>query len=142
VLPLTRDCWTVVDSAPLGSAAFSITYVLIGYMFGNQWKSLEAWLGAILLYVILAVMILSVSGVICRRAISRTFLRVIAKDSAQQGDTVMLSGESAPRASRQNLRFCGKRVRQTVPAAFSRQRMRELKATHDAIGESGADTHE
>ena len=37
-----------------GSAAYTVTYILIGYFFGKKWKLLEAWLGPTVLYLILA----------------------------------------------------------------------------------------
>ncbi len=37
-----------------GSAAYTVTYILIGYFFGKKWKLLEAWLGPTVLYLIFA----------------------------------------------------------------------------------------
>jgi len=37
-----------------GSAAYTISYILLGYFFGKKWKLLEAWLGPTALYLILA----------------------------------------------------------------------------------------
>jgi membrane protein DedA with SNARE-associated domain len=36
-----------------GSAAYSVSYILIGYFFGKKWKLLEAWLGPTALYLML-----------------------------------------------------------------------------------------
>jgi membrane protein DedA with SNARE-associated domain len=47
-----------------GSAAYTTTYILIGYFFGKMWKLLEAWLGSTALYQIFAGIILMVLGVI------------------------------------------------------------------------------
>ena len=35
-----------------GSAAYTTTYILIGYFFGKKWKLLEAWLGPTAFYLI------------------------------------------------------------------------------------------
>jgi membrane protein DedA with SNARE-associated domain len=53
-----------------GSAAYSTTYILIGYFFGKQWKLLEAGLGHTALYLILAVLTVIVLGVIYRHSLS------------------------------------------------------------------------
>src|ERR1035437_2290676 len=53
-----------------GSAVYTITYILIGYCFGKQWKLLEAWLGPTPLYLIIAGISIIVLGVIFRRALS------------------------------------------------------------------------
>ena len=49
-----------------GSMAYTISYILIGYFFGKQWKMLKAWLGPTALYLILALVTLIVLGVIYR----------------------------------------------------------------------------
>jgi membrane-associated protein len=54
-----------------GSAAYTTTYILIGYFFGKKWKQLEAWLGPTALYLIFAVIILLVLAVIFRHSLSK-----------------------------------------------------------------------
>ena len=56
-----------------GSAAYTISYILIGYFFGKKWKLLEAWLGPTVLYLILAGIALIVLGVIFRHSLSGFF---------------------------------------------------------------------
>jgi membrane protein DedA with SNARE-associated domain len=60
----------------IGSAAYSVTYILIGYYFGKQWKQLEAWLGPTALYLILTVTALVVLGVIFREPLSKLWMRL------------------------------------------------------------------
>ncbi len=36
-----------------GSAAYACSYILIGCFFGKKWKLLQAWLGPIVLYLIM-----------------------------------------------------------------------------------------
>jgi membrane protein DedA with SNARE-associated domain len=62
-----------------GSAAYSITYILIGYFFGKKWKLLEAWLGSTALYMILAGTALMVLGVIFRHTLSGFWARFSPK---------------------------------------------------------------
>ena len=66
-----------------GSAAYSITYILIGYFFGKKWKLFEAWLGPTALYLILAGIILITLGVIFRHSISGYWARRISKTNRQ-----------------------------------------------------------
>jgi len=54
-----------------GSAAYTITYILLGYFFGKQWKLVQAWLGPTIPYVILAAMTLITLAVIFRLSLSR-----------------------------------------------------------------------
>jgi membrane protein DedA with SNARE-associated domain len=54
-----------------GSAAYTTTYILVGYCFGKKWKQLEAWLGSTTLYLIFAGIILIVLGVIFRHSLSK-----------------------------------------------------------------------
>jgi membrane protein DedA with SNARE-associated domain len=62
-----------------GSAAFTATYILIGYFFGKKWKLIEAWLGPTALYVILAGLTLIVIGVMCRHSLSGLLTRLFSK---------------------------------------------------------------
>jgi membrane protein DedA with SNARE-associated domain len=61
-----------------GSAAFTATYILIGYFFGKKWKLIEAWLGPTALYVILAGTALIVLGVMCRHALIGLLMRLFS----------------------------------------------------------------
>ena len=64
-----------------GSAAYSTTYILIGYFFGKKWKLLAAWLGPTALYLIFAVIILIVLGVIFRHFISGYWAHIFHQNS-------------------------------------------------------------
>jgi|ERR1022692_230955 membrane protein DedA with SNARE-associated domain len=66
-----------------GSAAYSITYILLGYFFGKQWKRLEAWLGPTTLYLIFAAIILILLGVLFRNALSSFWVRRFSKTRRQ-----------------------------------------------------------
>jgi membrane protein DedA with SNARE-associated domain len=55
------------------------SYILIGYFFGKRWKQLEAWLGPVALYLILAGMALFVLGVVFRHFISKLWVRFFLK---------------------------------------------------------------
>ena len=63
-----------------GSAAYSTTYILIGYFFGKQWKLLEAWLGPTALYLICAGIVLMVLGVIFRHSVSGYWARLFPQN--------------------------------------------------------------
>jgi membrane protein DedA with SNARE-associated domain len=67
----------------IGSAAYSITYILLGYFFGKQWKRLEAWLGPTTLYLIFAAIILILLGVLFRNALSSFWARRFSKTRRQ-----------------------------------------------------------
>ena len=62
-----------------GSAAYSTTYILIGYFFGKKWKQLEAWLGPMALYMIFAGIIMVVFAVIFRNSVSGYWARLFSK---------------------------------------------------------------
>jgi membrane protein DedA with SNARE-associated domain len=62
-----------------GSAAYTVTYILIGYFFGRKWKLIEAWLGPTALYMILAGVALLVLGGMCRHSLSRLLMRLFPK---------------------------------------------------------------
>ena len=66
-----------------GSAAYSTTYILLGYFFGKQWKRLVAWLGPVPLYLILAAITLIALGVLFRHPISDFWARRFSKVSRQ-----------------------------------------------------------
>jgi membrane protein DedA with SNARE-associated domain len=67
-----------------GSAAYSATYTLIGYLFGKQWKLLEAWLGSTALYLILAGLVVVALGVIFRNTIAGIWVRYSPKRHQQK----------------------------------------------------------
>src|SRR5580658_1517485 len=59
-----------------GSAAYTTTYVLIGYFFGKEWKQLKTWLGPTALYLILAGIMLIVLAVVFRKSVSGLLARL------------------------------------------------------------------
>jgi membrane protein DedA with SNARE-associated domain len=62
-----------------GSAAYSTTYILIGYFFGKKWKLLVAWLGPTALYLIFAGLVIVALAVIFRHSISGYWARLSPK---------------------------------------------------------------
>jgi membrane-associated protein len=62
-----------------GSAAYTVTYILIGYFFGKQWKRLETWTGPMALCLILAGLAIIVLSVVFRHSLSRFFARRASK---------------------------------------------------------------
>ena len=77
---MTKMSWRVFLFYNLtGSAAFTATYILIGYFFGKKWKLIEAWLGPTALYLILAGMALIIVSVMCRHSLSRLLMRLFSK---------------------------------------------------------------
>jgi membrane protein DedA with SNARE-associated domain len=67
-----------------GSAAYTTTYILIGYFFGKKWKLLEAWLGPTALYLILAGLVIVVLAVIFRNSLSGFWTRLFLKKRQQK----------------------------------------------------------
>jgi membrane protein DedA with SNARE-associated domain len=65
----------------LGSLACGIGYILIGYLFGQKWKALEAWLGPIPLYLILGAITLALLGVFFRQPLSDFWTRHVGQKS-------------------------------------------------------------
>jgi len=63
-----------------GSAAYTTTYILIGYFFGKEWKWLVARLGSTTLCLILAGLVLIVLGVIYRKTLSASLARRFSKE--------------------------------------------------------------
>jgi membrane protein DedA with SNARE-associated domain len=53
-----------------GSAASTVSYILVGYFFGKKWKQFEAWLGPASIYLILAAITVIVLGGIFRHPLS------------------------------------------------------------------------
>jgi membrane-associated protein len=64
-----------------GSAAYSTTYILIGYFFGKKWKLFEAWLGPTALYLIVAGLVIVVFAVIFRHSVSGYWARIFPQKS-------------------------------------------------------------
>jgi membrane protein DedA with SNARE-associated domain len=62
-----------------GSAAYTATYILIGYFFGKKWKMLEAWLGPTALYLAFAGTAIVVLGVLFRNSVSRYWAYTYSK---------------------------------------------------------------
>ena len=62
-----------------GSAAYTATYILIGYFFGKKWKLLEAWLGPTALYLIFAGIAIVVFGMLFRNSVSRYWAYIYSK---------------------------------------------------------------
>jgi membrane protein DedA with SNARE-associated domain len=67
-----------------GSAAYTTSYILIGYFFGKQWKLLKAWLGPTALYLIFVGMIIAVFAVIFRKSVSGVWARLPPKKQQQK----------------------------------------------------------
>ena len=67
-----------------GSAAYTTTYILIGYFFGKKWKLLVAWLGPTALYVILTGIAIVVFAVIFRNSLSGFWARLFPKNRQQK----------------------------------------------------------
>jgi membrane protein DedA with SNARE-associated domain len=83
---MTRISWRLFLLYNLtGSAAFTATYILIGYFFGRKWKLLEAWLGPMTLYLILAAVALIIPGVMFRHSLSGSFRRLLSKNRVWLG---------------------------------------------------------
>ena len=69
-----------------GSAAYSVSYILIGYFFGKKWKLLEVWLGPTALYLSLAGIVIVVLGVIFRHSLSELAARLFSKERKRNGE--------------------------------------------------------
>ena len=67
-----------------GSAAYTTSYILVGYFFGKQWKLLKAWLGPTALYLMLAVIAIVVFAVIFGHSLSGTWARRFSKKQQQK----------------------------------------------------------
>jgi len=85
-----------------GSAAYTTTYILIGYFFGKKWKLLVAWLGPTALYLIFAGLVIVVLAVIFRNSVSGYWARLFpqkpsAKISARaEPPFYLLASEEMP----------------------------------------------
>ncbi len=67
-----------------GSAAYTTSYILVGYFFGKQWKLLKVWLGPTALYLMLAAIAIVVLGVIFRHSVSGYWARLFPKKQQQK----------------------------------------------------------
>ena len=65
----------------LGSLACGVGYILVGYLFGQKWKALEAWLGPVPLYLIVGGITLTVVGLCFRQPLSEFWTRHISRKS-------------------------------------------------------------
>lgn len=63
----------------IGSIACGVGYILIGYFFGEKWKTLEGWLGPVPLYLIVAAIALAVPAILFRHSLSEFWTRHIHK---------------------------------------------------------------
>ncbi len=70
-----------------GSAAWAVSFILIGYFCGEKWKLLEAWLGPTMIKLLFAAMALAVLGAIFRHFIYEFFARRRSKRSKRQPRT-------------------------------------------------------
>jgi membrane-associated protein len=67
-----------------GSAAYTISYVLLGYWFGKRWKLFVAWLGPTASYLVLGGIALVVLSVIFRHRLSKFLVRLFSKRRDRQ----------------------------------------------------------
>ena len=82
---MTNMSWRVFLFYNLaGSAVSTLSYILLGYVFGKKWRLLEAWLGPTGAYLILAVMVVMVPVVIFRHQLSALILRAFARQPKRQ----------------------------------------------------------
>ncbi|MGP8201112.1 MAG: DedA family protein [Limisphaerales bacterium] len=77
---MTKMSWrTFLFYNITGSAVWAPSYILIGYLFAQKWKVLEAWLGPTALYLILAGIALIFLGVTFRRSASKFLAHAFSK---------------------------------------------------------------
>jgi membrane protein DedA with SNARE-associated domain len=67
-----------------GSAAYSTTYIMLGYLFGKQWKLFEAWLGTTALYLMFAGLVTAVLSLIFRHSVTRCWVRLFPQKHRQK----------------------------------------------------------
>jgi membrane protein DedA with SNARE-associated domain len=60
------------------SAAYAVTYILVGFFFGKKWRLLEAWLGPTASYLILAGIDLVVLSVMFRHSLFAFSARLLS----------------------------------------------------------------
>ena len=53
-----------------GSTAYTISYILMGYLFGRKWNLFEAWLGCTVIDLIVAGIALVALGIVFRKSLS------------------------------------------------------------------------
>ena len=61
-----------------GSAAYTISYILLGYWFGKKWKIFIAWLGPTASYLLLGGIAFVVLGVIYRQRLSKLLVSLFS----------------------------------------------------------------
>jgi membrane protein DedA with SNARE-associated domain len=62
-----------------GSAAYTVSFILVGYFFGQKWNALEAWLGPTALDLIAGGIALVVLGVVFRHPLGDFWSRLFSK---------------------------------------------------------------
>jgi membrane-associated protein len=67
-----------------GSAAYTVSYILLGYWFGKKWKLFAAWLGPTAFYLLLGGIALVVLGVIFRHRLSKFLGRLFSRGRNRQ----------------------------------------------------------
>jgi membrane-associated protein len=67
-----------------GSAAYTVSFILVGYFFGKKWERLEAWLGPTALYLIVGGMTLAILGVVLRHTVTKSWERVFAEKNKRK----------------------------------------------------------
>jgi membrane-associated protein len=67
-----------------GSAAYTVSYVLLGYWFGKRWKLFVAWLGPTASYLVLGGIALVVLSVIFRHRLSKFLVRLFSRRRDRQ----------------------------------------------------------
>jgi membrane protein DedA with SNARE-associated domain len=67
-----------------GSAVASCGYILLGYVFGRNWRLLQSWLGTTGLYLILAAVVIIVPAVLFRHGLSALMLRLVGRQPKRQ----------------------------------------------------------
>ena len=66
-----------------GSAAYTTTYILLGYWFGKKWKIFIAWLGPTACYLLVAGIAFVLLGVIFRHRFSKLLVRLFSGRRSQ-----------------------------------------------------------
>jgi membrane protein DedA with SNARE-associated domain len=62
-----------------GSAGSTVCYILLGYLLGNRWLLIQAWLGSPWHYLALGALLLIVLGIVFRSAVSRLWAGYVAR---------------------------------------------------------------
>ena len=67
-----------------GSAAYTVSFILVGYFFGKKWELLKAWLWPTGLYLIFGGIVLVVLGVVFRHRLAKLWERLFAKNKKKK----------------------------------------------------------